>query len=285
MYSQDAPGYWSVRGVKLVLTRPLVMGVVNVTPDSFSDGGHFFDADRALAHARKLIEEGADILDIGGESTRPGAAPVSVDEELRRVLPLLTALQDAGVPLSVDTSRAEVIRPALDAGAAIVNDVRALMAPGALAAVADSDCGVVLMHMRGTPQTMQAQPRYGDVVAEVMDFLRERSGAAASAGIARERIVIDPGFGFGKTVEHNYTLLRRLPEFAVLGQPLLAGLSRKSMLGMATGRAVDGRVFASVAAALIAVERGAAIVRVHDVAATRDALSILQATEREGRVS
>lgn len=252
------------------------MGIVNVTPDSFSDGGRYFDPAQALAHAHVLIEEGADILDIGGESTRPGAPEVSVDEELRRVLPLVEALADCGVPLSVDTSKPEVMRAALAAGAAIVNDVRALQAPGALDVVAASDCGVVLMHMQGAPRTMQQAPHYVDVVAEVAQFLRSRMQAAVQGGVAAERIVLDPGFGFGKSVEHNLTLLARLGALA-LPAPLLVGWSRKSTLGQVTGRAAHERVYASVAAAVLAVERGAAIVRVHDVAATRDALSVLQA--------
>lgn len=255
------------------------MGIVNVTPDSFSDGGRFFDFERALAHGERLIAEGADLLDIGGESTRPGAAEVGVDEELARVIPLVRALRDRAVPISVDTSKPEVMRAALAEGAAIVNDVRALQAPGAVDAVAASDCGIVLMHMQGEPRTMQADPRYGDVVREVGDFLRARRDALVAAGVARERIVLDPGFGFGKTVAHNFTLLARLHELAALGQPLLAGLSRKSMLGHATGRAVGERVHASVAAALLAVQRGARIVRVHDVAATRDALAVWQAVQ------
>jgi dihydropteroate synthase len=282
MYLQDTTGYWSVRGANLALSRPLMMGVVNITPDSFSDGGRFFEADRALAHARQLIDEGADIIDLGGESTRPGAAPVPPEEELRRVLPLVRALRDCGVPLSVDTSRPDVIRAALDAGAAIVNDVRALTEPGALDAAANSDCGIVLMHMRGAPRTMQTDPHYADVVGDVIEFLRQRRDTAVASGVARERIVLDPGFGFGKSVAHNYTLLKRLDALCALGQPVLAGLSRKSMLGAVSGRDVGARVFASVAAAVIAVERGARIVRVHDVAATRDALSVLQATEQEG---
>lgn len=253
------------------------MGIVNVTPDSFSDGGRFSDLDRALAHALRLVGEGADLIDVGGESTRPGAAGVSVEEELARVIPLVRALRDRAVPVSVDTSKPEVMRAALAEGAAIVNDVRALQAPGAVDAVAASDCGIVLMHMQGEPRTMQADPRYGDVVREVGEFLRARRDALLAAGVARERIVLDPGFGFGKTAAHNFALLARLDELAALGQPLLAGLSRKSMFGHATGRAVGERLHASVAAALIAVQRGARIVRVHDVAATRDALAVWQA--------
>ncbi len=268
---------WACGGRVFDLARPLVMGVVNVTPDSFSDGGRFLELGQALAHAERLIEEGADLLDIGGESTRPGAAEVGVDEELTRVMPLLRALRDRGIPVSVDTSKPAVMRAALAEGAAIINDVRALRADGAIEAVAASDCGVVLMHMQGEPRTMQLAPRYADVVREVGDFLRARRDALVAAGVARERIALDPGFGFGKTAAHNFALLARLGEFATLGQPLLAGLSRKSMLGHATGRAVGERVHASVAAALLAVERGARIVRVHDVAATRDALAVWQA--------
>lgn len=261
------------------------MGIVNVTPDSFSDGGRHFDLPSALAHARRLIDEGADVLDIGGESTRPGAQDVGVDEELRRVIPLIEALRETDVPLSVDTSKAVVMRAALAAGACIVNDVYALRQPGALEAVGASDCGVVLMHMQGAPRTMQAAPQYGDVVAEVGAFLRDRCAALIEAGVARERIVVDPGFGFGKTPQHNWTLLANLAAIDVGGAPLLAGLSRKSMIGHATGRAVDARLPGSVAAALIAVQRSASIVRVHDVAATRDALAVwrqVRDNEREG---
>ncbi len=261
------------------LRRPLVMGIVNVTPDSFSDGGRFFDFSGALAHGVRLIEEGADLLDIGGESTRPGAAGVDADEELARVIPLVRALRERGVPISVDTSKPEVMRAALAEGAAVVNDVRALRAPGALEAVAASDCGIVLMHMQGEPRTMQLAPHYDDVVREVGDFLRARRDALLAAGVARERIALDPGFGFGKTVAHNFALLARLHELTALGQPVLVGLSRKSMLGHATGRGVGERLHASVAAALLAVQRGARIVRVHDVAATRDALAVWQAMQ------
>jgi dihydropteroate synthase len=278
-----AAARWTCRGRVFDLSRPLVMGVVNVTPDSFSDGGRYFGFEPARAHAHRLIEEGADILDIGGESTRPGAPDVSVDEELRRVMPLVEALAGSGVPLSVDTSKAEVMRAAIAAGAAIVNDVRALREPGALDAVAASDCGVVLMHMRGEPRTMQQAPQYRDVVAEVAAFLRERMDVAVEAGIAAERIVLDPGFGFGKSASHNLTLLAQLDQLA-LPAPLVVGWSRKSTLGQITGRGADERVFASVAAAVLAVERGAAIVRVHDVAATRDALRVVQAV-REHRTT
>ncbi len=251
------------------------MGVVNVTPDSFSDGGAYFGRDAAIAHARRLAEDGADIIDIGGESTRPGSAPVSEEEERGRILPVLEALGELCV--SVDTRRAPVMRAALAAGASMINDVQALQAPGALDAVRDSQCAVCLMHMQGEPATMQREPHYDDVVAEVKAFLRQRLAAAEAAGIARERIVIDPGFGFGKTAAHNLTLLRRLDEFGELGVPLLAGLSRKSTIGKITGRPAGERLAGSVAMALIAAQRGATILRVHDVKETRDAIAILQA--------
>lgn len=264
---------------RLELTRPLVMGIVNVTPDSFSDGGRHLRADAALAHARQLLDEGADLLDIGGESTRPGAAEVSVQQELDRVLPVLEGLRGAPVPLSIDTRKPEVMRAALAAGASMVNDVHALQAPGALEALAASDAAVCLMHMQGEPGTMQQQPDYADVVGEVKDFLRARIAAAEAAGIARSRIVADPGFGFGKTLAHNLALLRELPLLDDLGVPLLAGLSRKSMLGAITGQDVGERLPASIAAMLIAVQRGAAIVRVHDVRASVDALKVWQAAQ------
>lgn len=276
-----APRHWRCGAWRLDLAaRPLVMGIVNVTPDSFSDGGRYFDAGAARAHARQLVEEGADILDLGGESTRPGAAEVAVDEELRRVVPLVEALADAGVPLSVDTCKPAVMRAVLAAGAHIVNDVLALQAPGAFDAVAGSDCGLVLMHMQGVPRTMQQAPQYGDVMADVRGFLQQRVAAARAAGIDAARIALDPGFGFGKTAAHNWTLLARLADTGFAGLPILAGLSRKSMLGQATGRPVAERAAASVAAALLAVQRGARIVRVHDVAATRDALTVWQALQQ-----
>lgn len=259
------------------------MGIVNVTPDSFADGGRYFNHADALAHARQLIDEGADIIDIGGESTRPGAADVSPDEEIRRVVPLLEALASSAVPLSVDASKPEVMRAALAAGAAIINDVRALQQPGALEAVADSGCGVVLMHMQGTPRTMQQAPYYRDVMDEVARFLAERVRCAQAQGIDARRIAVDPGFGFGKSIEHNFTLLSELSALKRMQLPIVVGLSRKSMLGAATGRAVDDRAAASVAAALLAAERGANVVRVHDVAATRDALSVLKMTLGEMR--
>jgi dihydropteroate synthase len=257
------------------------MGVVNVTPDSFSDGGQFADARQAAAHARRLIEEGADIIDIGGESTRPGAAPVGLDEERRRVVPILEALAGCGVPVSVDTRKPELMREAATAGAAMVNDVTALSAPGALEAVATMPVAVCLMHMQGDPGTMQANPSYRDVVGEVRDYLAGRVSAAGRAGIARDRIVVDPGFGFGKNVAHNLALLRSLAEFKSLGVALMVGLSRKAMLGKLTGREPGERVHASVVAALLAVQNGAHIVRVHDVAATRDALAVWQAVKTQ----
>ncbi|MEK6245078.1 MAG: dihydropteroate synthase [Pseudomonadota bacterium] len=254
------------------------MGVVNITPDSFSDGGKFLDPKAALAHARRLLEEGADILDIGGESSRPGAQPVSEETELERVLPVLRELKD--VPVSVDTRRPAVMRAALAAGASMINDIDALAAPGALEAVADSDCAVCLMHKKGDPATMQQAPSYGDVVTEVRDFLSTRIVTCEIAGIEHDRITIDPGFGFGKTVEHNLALLKRLAELAALGVPVVAGWSRKSTLGAITGRPVTERLAASLAAALLAVQHGAKILRVHDVRETRDALAVMQALEK-----
>jgi dihydropteroate synthase len=262
---------------QLALDRPLIMGVVNVTPDSFSDGGKYLDTRQAVAHARTLIAEGADILDVGGESTRPGSQPVGLEEERRRVLPVLEALADCGVPLSVDTQKPQLMREAAAAGVSMINDINAFAAAGALEALAASGAALCMMHKQGDPQTMQHHPEYADVVIEVRDYLQARIEAARNAGIARERLVIDPGFGFGKSQEHNLALLRGLGCFAALGVPVLAGLSRKSMLGRITGRGVDGRLFASIAAALIAVQNGAAIVRVHDVAATRDALCVWNA--------
>ncbi|MHB1401538.1 MAG: dihydropteroate synthase [Thiobacillus sp.] len=265
----------------LSLARPLIMGIVNVTPDSFSDGGRLDDSRAAIRYALKLLEEGADILDVGGESTRPGAAAVAVDEEIRRVLPVIEALAGRGCAVSVDTMKPEVMRAALGAGAAMVNDVMALRAPGALEAVAASAAAVCLMHMQGEPQRMQQAPCYADVVEEVKGFLQDRIAACEAAGIGRERLVIDPGFGFGKTLEHNLALLRHLNRLAELGVPVLAGLSRKSMLGTLTGRDVGAREFAGVAAHLAAVARGARLVRVHNVAAMRDALAIWNAVEEQ----
>jgi dihydropteroate synthase len=249
------------------------MGVINVTPDSFSDGGMFFSRKLAIAHARKLAKEGVDIIDIGGESTRPGAAPVPEDDELSRVMPVLEQLSDLCV--SVDTRRPAVMKAALAAGASMINDVDALAAPGALEAVAEGDCGVCLMHKKGEPPTMQKDPHYDDVVAEVKAFLQQRVDAALAAGIAAERIVVDPGFGFGKTMEHNLELLRHLPGLSEL--PVLAGLSRKSMLAKLTGRGIDERLAGSLTLALLALQGGATILRVHDVKETRDVIAVWQA--------
>lgn len=246
------------------------MGVVNITPDSFSDGGRFFEPHAAVHHARKLAAEGADIIDIGGESTRPGAAAVSEDDELRRVLPVLEKIADLCV--SVDTRRPRVMREALKAGASMINDVEALGAPGALEAVAQSSCAVCLMHKKGEPATMQRDPHYADVVGEVKAFLKERVNVALGAGIAAERLVVDPGFGFGKTAEHNLALLKRLHELSDL--PILAGLSRKSTIGKLTGRPVDERLAGSLAMALLALQGGATILRVHDVKETRDVIAV-----------
>jgi dihydropteroate synthase len=249
------------------------MGVVNVTPDSFSDGGRFLDPAAAVAHARRLAAEGADILDVGGESTRPGARPISEDEELQRILPVLRSLHD--VPVSVDTRRPRVMREALQAGASMINDVDALSAPGALEAVARSNCAVCLMHKKGEPATMQQDPRYQDVVREVRDFLDRRLQATMAAGVAAGRIVVDPGFGFGKTAAHNLALLKHLREVSEF--PLLVGLSRKSTLGKITGRPVEERLAGSLAMALLALQSGASILRVHDVKETKDVVAVWQA--------
>jgi len=255
------------------------MGIVNITPDSFSDGGRWTDAQAAIRHALKLREDGADILDVGGESTRPGAASVPADEEMRRVLPVVKALAGEGCVVSVDTTKPEVMRAALEAGAAMVNDVMALRVPGALETAASSGAAVCLMHMQGDPRTMQQAPEYVDVVDEVRTFLQDRVMACEAAGISRDRLVIDPGFGFGKTLQHNLALLKHLDRLVELGLPVLAGLSRKSMLGTLTGRAIDQREFAGVAAHLAALARGARLVRVHNVAAMRDALAVWNAVE------
>lgn len=253
------------------------MGIVNVTPDSFSDGGRYVDPSAAIRHAARLVEEGADLLDIGGESTRPGAQPVSIQAELDRVMPVLEGLHGLGVPVSVDTMKPEVMRAAIAAGAAMINDVYGFRAPGAWAAVRDSDCALCIMHMLGEPRTMQDSPHYDDVVAEVEAFLAERIASAEAAGIARQRLVVDPGFGFGKTLDHNIALLRALPRLARLA-PVLAGMSRKRMIGALTGRDIQDRMAGSLAAALRAVDNGAAIVRVHDVRETVDALKVWQST-------
>jgi dihydropteroate synthase len=253
------------------------MGIVNVTPDSFSDGGLFASTESAVRHAVHLIEQGADLLDIGGESTRPGGIPVSTEEELRRTIPVVQALVSMDTFISIDTSKPEVMRAAIKAGAAMINDVNALQAPGALEAVAEGGVAVCLMHMQGDPRSMQANPRYNDVVAEVKDFLRQRLDAAQAAGIPSDKLIIDPGFGFGKTLEHNIELLRHLDCFTDMGVPVMVGLSRKSMLGKITGNQVGDRIYASVAAALLAGTKGAGILRVHDVKATRDALAVYNA--------
>ena len=270
---------------RLSLDRPLVMGVLNITPDSFADGGVFLDLNDATDRVRQMLGDGADIVDIGGESTRPGAAPTPEACELERVIPLLENVRLAcdarGVPISVDTRKAVVMRAAIAAGASMINDINALRAPGAIEALSEGSAAVCLMHMQGEPATMQQSATYGDVVADVTAFLAERASACVAAGIDRHRIVLDPGFGFGKTVEHNLTLLRRLSEIAALGYPLLAGLSRKSTIGVLTGRDVDDRMAGSVAAALAAVARGAAIVRVHDVRETADALKVWRAVQVE----
>ena len=261
----------------LSLERPLVMGIVNVTPDSFADGGLFMTPAAALGQAARLIDEGADLLDIGGESTRPGASPVEIGEELDRIMPVLEGLRDSPVPVSVDTSKPEVMRQAISGGASMINDVSAFEAGGAMEAVAGSDVALCLMHKRGDPRTMQQDPHYRDVVAEVMEYLASRRDAVRAAGVAAERMVVDPGFGFGKNWAHNMTLLRNLDRLTMLHVPIMVGLSRKSMLGKITGREPRDRVYASVAAALLATERGAAILRVHDVAATKDGLAVFWA--------
>ncbi|PPE67713.1 dihydropteroate synthase [Caldimonas caldifontis] len=267
--------HWQTTRYDIDLSRPRVMGIVNITPDSFSDGGQHGDTRSALAHCEQLLREGADILDLGGESSRPGAEALPLEEELNRVLPVLREAVRLGVPVSVDTYKPEVMRAALDTGADIINDIFALRSPGAEAVVAEHPrCGLCLMHMQGEPRSMQAAPHYDDVVAEVHEFLRERAETLRIQGVAAARVVLDPGYGFGKSVEHNFELLRRQAELLALGYPVLAGWSRKSSLGAVTGRPVSGRLAASVAAALAAVERGARLVRVHDVAATVDALKV-----------
>jgi dihydropteroate synthase len=275
----------------LTFERPLVMGILNITPDSFSDGGRYADHGDALRRAEQMMLDGADIIDIGGESTRPGAPPVPVDEELERVIPLVEQLRAANVPLSVDTYKPEVMRHAVAAGADLVNDIWGFRMPGAIDAVSSSDCGLCVMHMLGEPQTMQVgTPDYTDVVSEVRAFLAERIAALEAAGVARARISVDPGFGFGKTViEHNYALLAHLMETApdvpqgTAPYPVLAGMSRKSMLGALVNRPAPERIAASVAAAVCAADRGAAIIRVHDVAQTVDALKVWAAVRDAAR--
>jgi dihydropteroate synthase len=258
--------------------RTLVMGILNVTPDSFSDGGRYEALEFAVERAEQMIKDGVDLIDIGGESTRPGSPSVPVEEELRRVMPAIYALRELGYPLSVDTCKPEVMREAIIAGADMINDINGFRSPGAIDAVKDSDVALCVMHMQGSPQDMQASPEYADVVADVIAFLRERVDALLAAGVARERITVDPGFGFGKRVEHNYALLRNISRMeSELGLPVLAGLSRKSMIGAVTGRSIEQRLAGSLGGALAAVAQGARIVRVHDVAETVDALKVWQA--------
>lgn len=262
----------------LHLDQPRIMGILNVTHDSFSDGGRYVSLPAALAHARKMVAEGADIIDVGGESTRPGAREVGVEDELRRVIPVIEALVDSlCVPISVDTSKPTVMRAAVAAGAGLINDVRALREPGAVQSVAELDVAVCLMHMQGQPRTMQGEPHYHDVVAEVVNFLRDRVTACESVGIKRERLLVDPGFGFGKTLAHNLSLLRGLDALGELGLPLLMGVSNKAMIGAILNAPVQARLYGSVAAAVLAVRAGAHIVRVHQVGPTRDALAVCQA--------
>jgi dihydropteroate synthase len=265
---------------QLLLNRPHVMGIVNITPDSFSDGGKFSSTDLAVEHALNLIAEGADILDIGGESTRPGAEIVSLDEELKRVIPVIEALsKTCHVPISIDTYKPEVMRQAIAAGADIVNDVRALQEPNALEIVAQSNVGVCLMHMQGTPETMQLEPHYADVMSEVKQFLIDRMNVALAHGIEKNRILLDPGFGFGKTRAHNIALIQHLDELKAIGQPLLVGLSRKSVLGSIAGGDEGQRLYASIAASVISAMKGVKIIRVHDVKATVDALKVVTAVQ------
>ncbi len=269
---------WLCRGREIDLSSPVIMGIVNVTPDSFSDGGKYYDPQRAIEHGFRLLEDGASILDVGGESTRPGAPEVSTEEELERVIPVIEALADAGAAVSVDTSKAEVMRQAAEAGAIIINDVYALRQKGSLQTAAESGCGVCLMHMQGVPRTMQAAPSYQNLIEEVRLFLKERADAALAAGIAAKSIVLDPGFGFGKTVGQNFELLARTQDFLSLGYSLLYGMSRKSSLGAVTGKAsASERVVSSVATHLLAAERGASILRVHDAAEMREALLVYEA--------
>lgn len=272
---------WVCGNRVLDLSKPLIMGIVNVTPDSFSDGGQHNSASAAVAHAMKLVADGADILDIGGESTRPGAQDVSVNEELDRVLPVVEKLAQTGAVISVDTSKPEVMKQAVKAGAHIINDIRALQLPGAIEVAADSNAGICLMHMQGAPRTMQQAPHYENLLSEVESFLLERARQCEAVGIARDRLCLDYGFGFGKTVEQNFSLLANTGYFCRLPYPILVGVSRKSSLGAVTGRDVNGRMVASVAAALYAVHEGAHILRVHDVAATRDAITIWLTAKRQ----
>lgn len=273
-----------MRGRRLVLDRPLVMGVLNVTPDSFSDGGLYLDPGAAVKHALEMVDEGADLIDIGAESSRPGAEPVSEAEELRRLVPVVQEVcRRVAVPVSVDTTKAVVARQALDAGAAMINDISALEADPAMAGiVAKAGAGLVLMHMQGTPQTMQRAPRYGDIVAEVREFLRRRMQAAVEAGIAADQILLDPGIGFGKNLEQNLILLDRLDAFQSLGRPMLVGASRKAFIGEVLGRRAGDRLLGTAAAVAAAVLRGAGVVRVHDVRAMQDVVRVIDAIQKHG---
>jgi dihydropteroate synthase len=273
-------GSWLCGRFEFSLKRPLLMGIVNVTPDSFSDGGQHAHAQSAIAHAQQLVAEGADLVDIGGESTRPGALPVSVQEELARVLPVIAALRESGVAISVDTCKPEVMHAALEAGADVINDVTGMRHPEAQRVIAaHPSCGVCLMHMQGEPRTMQSNPQYQNVVHEVKTELVAQAQLLEQLGVKRNRISLDPGLGFGKTLEHNYRLLQGLAQLVQSGYPIVLGASRKSMIGAVTGKAVDQRLSGSIAAALAGVARGAAVLRVHDVGATQDALKVWQAVQ------
>ena len=270
----------NLKNTSLKLDRPLVMGILNVTPDSFSDGGLFVSAGNLQQQIESMLQAGVDIIDVGGESTRPGSQPVALDEELQRVIPAIQLIRELGdIPISIDTTKPEVMRAAVAAGADMINDVNALRTTGAMQAVTELGVPVCLMHMLGQPKNMQQQPEYENVVQQVLSFFAERVEACVNAGVAREKILIDPGFGFGKTVQHNFQLLKKLELFHSLGQPLLVGMSRKSMLGAVTVKAVDQRLAGSLAAAVIAAMQGAHIIRVHDVAETVDALKVVQATQ------
>jgi dihydropteroate synthase len=265
---------------------PLIMGILNITPDSFSDGGQFQSLESALSRAEQMIDAGVDIIDIGAESTRPGAVPLSLDEELRRILPVVFALRDCGKPISIDTYKPQVMAETLAAGADMVNDINGFRHPDALTTIKSSDCGLCIMHMRNDPQTMQHDPRYQDVVAEVAAFLQDRLEACAKAGIAADRLCVDPGFGFGKTLDNNLALLKAIPQLNnVLNTPVLAGLSRKSMIGLLTGKPVERRLAGSLGAAIAAAKNGAAILRVHDVAETIDALAVFRAASCDAHLN
>ena len=270
------------RGRTLDFAEPVIMGIVNVTPDSFSDGGQFLNISAALSHAMQLLDDGATILDIGGESTRPGAPDVSLDDELKRVIPLIKAIREQSeCVISIDTSKAEVMRQAIEAGADIVNDVRALQEPGAIDVVAQfPEVAVCLMHMQGQPRSMQHDPHYNDLAGEINDFFSQRIAECEAAGIKKSQLILDPGFGFGKTLKHNYQILAQFNDYAKLGLPLLAGLSRKSMIGNLLNRDTDDRLAGSLAGALIAAQNGAHIIRVHDVKETADVLGVYQACKQ-----